>query len=92
MTAHDLIADIFSRTQGGVEGNMRRITRAQLDLLVELIGEDEDGGAVQRGMGGSFVWMPAGRQKYIITEDARGGRHTLMRLANIRASASGSLF
>ncbi len=92
MTAHDLITSIFSRPQQGVAGNMRRITRAQLDFLVGLIGEDEEGGAMQRGLGGSMVWMPSGRNKYVITEDLRGNRHTITRLANIVPSGIGRLF
>jgi hypothetical protein len=92
MTAHDLIASIFSRTQQDLPGNVRRITRAQLDFLLRLIGEDEEGGAVQRGRGGSVVWMPSGRNKYVIAEDLRGNKHTLTRLGNIVASSSGCLF
>jgi hypothetical protein len=93
MTAHELIADIFRRPQDGVAANMRIITRAQLDFLASLIGEDEDGGALERGRGLSFIWMPRGRDKYVVTEDPRGGRrHTLLRLSNIVPSGSGSLF
>jgi hypothetical protein len=92
MTARDLIADIFSRPQRGVAGNMRRITRRQLDYLVGLIGEEQESGAVQRGAGASLVWMPGGREKYVITEDARGDRHTLTRLANVVSGGTGSLF
>jgi hypothetical protein len=91
MTAHDLIADIFSRVQSG-PGNMRRITRPQLNLLCRLIGEDKDAGAVQHGLGDSLVWTPSGRNKYIITEDSRGNRHTLTRLANLSATGMDSLF
>jgi hypothetical protein len=93
MTAFDLIAQWFGRAQSGVAGNMRYITLAQLDLLRELIGRDEEGSALQPGRGRSFVWTPSGRDKYVITEDPAGGRkHTIMRLANIRASGMGSLF
>lgn len=92
MTAHDLITDIFSRPQRGVAGNMRRITRRQLDYLVGLIGKDQDGDAVRHGTDGGLVWMPPGPEKYVITEDARGDRHTLTRLANIIPSGMGSLF
>lgn len=55
MTAHTLIADIFARRQTGVDAHLRIITMAQLDLLTRLIGEDEEGGAVQRGLGRSFI-------------------------------------
>jgi hypothetical protein len=91
MTAHDLITDIFSRVQSG-PSNMRRITRPQLNLLCRLIGEDKDAGAVQHGLGDSLVWAPGGRNKYVITEDLRGNRHTLTRLANIVPSGAGMLF
>jgi hypothetical protein len=93
MTAHELIADIFKRAQPGICANMRIITRAQLDYLASLIGEDEARGSMERGRDLSFVWTPSGRDKYVVTEDPRGGRrHTLMRLSNIVASASGRLF
>lgn len=92
MTAHDLIADIFRRPQDGVAPNMRRITRPQLDFLLSLIGKDEEGGAVQRGTGGSLVWTPCGRNKYIITEDLRGNRHTLTRLVTLAPVGAGLLF
>jgi hypothetical protein len=93
MTAHELIADIFARPQTGVAANMRIITRAQLDYLASLIGEDEEGGAMERGRGLSFVWMPSGRDKYVVTEDPRGGRrHTILRLSNIVPCSSGRLF
>jgi len=91
MTAHDLIVDIFARVQGGA-GNVRRITRPQLDLLLALIAENEEGGAVASGGPGVTVWTPSGRDKYIITEDARGARHTLTRLSNLTPTAMGTLF
>lgn len=46
-TAIDLINSIFSRPQSGVAANARCITRPQLELLRRLIGEDEEGGAMQ---------------------------------------------
>jgi hypothetical protein len=92
MTAHQLIDSIFSRPQMWLPGNMRRITRAQLDFLVNLIDEDEEGGAVEKGSGSSLVWMPSGRHKYVITEDASGGKHTLTRMSNLVASSAGRLF
>ena len=92
MTAHQLIDSIFSRPQMWLPGNMRRITPAQLDFLVNLIDEDEEGGAIEKGSGRSLVWMPSGRHKYVITEDAKGGKHTLTRMSNLVASASGRLF
>jgi len=92
MTAHGLIDDIFSRAQDGVAPNMRRITRAQMDYLISLIAQDEDGSAVQRGAGGSLVWAPRGRGKYVITEDTRGNRHTLTRFTTPIAAEMASLF
>jgi hypothetical protein len=92
MTAHNLISDIFSRSQTGIADNMRRITRPQLNLLIKLIGENEESGAVQRGSGGSLVWMPRGLDKYVITEDPRGNKHTLTHLSNLIPTGMGSLF
>ncbi len=92
MTAHDLIASIFGRVQDGMPGNMRRITRAQLDFLVRLIGEDQEGGAMQASGPGVSAWTPSGRNKYIIREDLRGNRHVLERMANIVPTGVGLLF
>ena len=96
MTAFDFIDQLYSRAQFGARsalaGNVRTLTRPQLDLLVALIGENEEGGAVEHGLGGSFVWMPRGRHKYVITEDPSGHRHTIARLSNLSASSSGMLF
>jgi hypothetical protein len=92
MTAHDLISDIFSRVQSGVPGNERCITRAQLDFLVRLIGEDEEGGAMRSDGPGVSVWTPSGRNKYIITEDLSGRRHRLTRLSALAPVAAGRLF
>ena len=92
MTAHELIGSIFSRPQMWLPGNMRRITPAQLDFLVNLIDEDEEGGAVEKGSGRSLVWMPSGRHKYVITEDLSGKKHMITRMSNLVASASGRLF
>lgn len=92
MTAHDLIASIFSRVQGNMPGHRRGISRAQLDFLLRLIGEDEEGGAMKTDGPGRTVWMPAGRHKYVITEDLRGARHTLERLSNLTPTGSGRLF
>lgn len=92
MTAHDFLAQIFSRPSFGLASNMRRLTAAQLDLLARLIGEDEEGGAVDRGLGGSFTWLPSGRNKYVIAEDPRGRGGTVERLSNLRPSGCGRLF
>jgi hypothetical protein len=94
-TAHDLVTDFFARAgpwNRGLPGNMRSLTRAQLDLLLRLIGEDEEGGALSSGGPGVTVWKPSGRNKYIIREDLRGQRHTVERLANLVASGTGLLF
>ena len=74
MTAHDLIYSIFKRPAWlGMAGNMRRLTRAQLVYLRDLIDEEEkerseygEGLSVTRGAPGSLVWMPSGRHKYVI--------------------------
>jgi hypothetical protein len=93
VTAHDLIDSIFRRPAWKDEpGNLRHVTRAQLDYLRRLIDANPEGGAVMRGMGDSLVWMPMGRDKYVLTEDPRGNKHTLMRLANIVPSEAGRLF
>lgn len=93
MTAHDLIAQWFGKAQASPAANIRYITVPQLDLLRELIGQDEEGAALQPGRGRSFAWMPSGRDKYVITEDPAGGRkNTITRLANLQASGMGSLF
>ena len=93
MTAYDLIDSIFARPARGVDGSSRRITTAQLDYLIDLIGRDEEGAAIQRGRGKSLVWMPSGRNKYVVTEDPTGGdKHTLARLANFVPSGQGRLF
>lgn len=90
MTAYGLIADIFSRNQEGVAGNVRRITERQLAKLRELIYEDPEAGAVRNGVGRSIVWTPAGRYKYVLTDDVHW--RTLSRLPIFEASETGSLF
>ena len=95
MTAHGFLADVFGRTgpwNRGLPGNVRCLTRAQLDHLLRLIGEDEEGGAMQPFEPRATVWAPSGRNKYVIREDARGGRHTVERLINLSQSSSGRLF
>lgn len=93
MTAHGLIDEIFSRVQEGVAGNVRRITQRQFDYLRELIGQDEEGGAVRSGMNGSIIWMPSGRHKYVLTAPPPGRKlGTLTKLNNLAPSGTGSLF
>ncbi len=92
MTACALIADIFSRVQPGVASNIRRITPRQLAYLRLLIDADPQAAAVTRGAPGSLVWTPAGHDKYILTEDLRGTKHTLTRLSNAAVEGNGSLF
>ena len=93
MTAHGLIASIFGRVQPGMQGHVRRISRRQLDWLRDLIGADEEGGAVRPGDApGSLIWMPSGRWKYVLTEDRIGDKHTLTRLTTLRPTGAGRLF
>jgi len=92
MTAFDLIDSIFRRAQAGMPGNMRRITPAQLKYLRDLIDAEGPSEAIKRGAPGSLVWTPEGRDKFVVTEDLSGNRHTLTRLANLVASESGQLF
>jgi len=96
MTAYELIRDIFSRYQAGVPGNARCITRPQLELLRKLIAEDPEGRAVESSPAepgySATVWLPAGRNKYILTEDLQGKRHRLTRLANVVRTDMGRLF
>lgn len=92
MTVHDLIAQIYARGSFGLTGDMRRITRPQLDLLRKLIAEDPEAAALTRASANSQLWTPSGRDKYLITEDLKGERHTITRLMNLRASGAGMLF
>jgi hypothetical protein len=93
MTAFDLIDSIFSRPAWrGAPGNQRHVTRDQLVYLRNLIDADPEAAKVTRGAPGSLVWMPAGRHKYVLTEDLMGDKHMLTRLSNIEASGMGSLF
>jgi len=96
MTAHELIRDIFSRYQAGVPGNARCVTRPQLELLRKLIAEDAEGRAVESTAAdpgySATVWLPSGRNKYILTEDLHGKRHRLTRLANLVRTDMGRLF
>jgi hypothetical protein len=93
MTAFDLIDSIFARPASrGMDANIRRLTPEQLGYLRGLIERDAESAAVRPGAPGSLVWMPKGRHKYVITEDARGGKHTLARLSSIEAGRSGRLF
>jgi hypothetical protein len=92
VTAHELISDIFSRPQANVAGNMRYITERQFNWLVALIGADEEGGAVKYGANGGLVWMPSGRYKYVLSYVPSLDRRSIMRLANLAPSDSGTLF
>ncbi len=44
---------------------------------------------MKRGASRSLVWTPSGRNKYVLTDDVIGGKHTLTRLSNIVASDAG---
>lgn len=94
MIAIEFIDQLFSRPRfgGDLAGESRRLTRPQFDLLLTLIGENEQAGAVHPGLGRSCVWAPTGRYKYVITEDAGRDRHTIIRLSNFSAASSGMLF
>lgn len=92
MTAHELIDSIFRRAQAGMPGNQRVITPAQLGYLRDLIGQDSEGGAVVRQGAFRMIWMPRGRQKYVLAEDPHGRRHTIEVLADLKPSGEGRLF
>lgn len=93
MTAAQLIESIFSRPQQGMSTGMRRITRAQLIYLRNLIDEDPGAGVIKRGAPGSLVWMPRGdRYQFVIAEDLVGEKHSLTRLAVTTPQGMGSLF
>ncbi len=92
MTAQDLIGGIFARSQQGPQ-DVRRISADQLRYLRDLILKDPEAAKVHNGQGGSLVWTPAGKHRYVLTEDPGGGkRHTLMRFARMEAEGQGSLF
>lgn len=92
MTAHDLIDDILARPQRGPR-DVRHITPEQLSYLRGLILKDPEAAKVRNGQGGSLVWTPAGKHKYVLTEDPTGGkRHTLTRISHIEAEGMRSLF
>jgi hypothetical protein len=88
MTAHDLIASIFSRVQPGVPGHERRITLEQLNYLESLIGQDDEGSAYKPYGPEQMAWAPSGRTKFIICRSPR----KITKMANLQASASGRLF
>jgi hypothetical protein len=92
MTAFDLIESIFARAQRDMPGNERRITFRQLVCLKDLIGADEEGSSFRMAAPGEWIWAPAGRNKYVISEDRQGNRHKIARLANLGASGTGRLF
>jgi len=93
MTAHDLIDSIFGRAQVFAGANVRHITEDQLKYLRDLILKDPEAAKARNGQGGSLVWMPAGKHKYVLTEDLAGGkRHTLTKISHIEAEGQASLF
>jgi hypothetical protein len=91
-TAHDLIGDFFSRPQANIESNKRYITPAQWKFLVDLIGQDPEGSAIENGANGGLVWMPSGRWKYVLSQNPDGTRKTLTRLNAGRPVDAGRLF
>lgn len=90
MTALHLAEDIFRRAQPALPGNVRRISRKQLDYLRSLI-EGEYPPAARQEQQGKLTWLPAGRDKYVITEDRFGDKHLLMKLSNLTGSGEGKL-
>jgi hypothetical protein len=92
MTALELIDDIFSRPQLAVAVDVRRITRDQVKYLRDLIELAGPAGRIQKGAPGSLIWSPEGLYRYVVTEDLRGGRHTLARLSNAPSAECGLLF
>ncbi len=92
MTALELIDSIFRRPElrPYIPSNVRRITLRQLGYLRALIEAEGPDEAIRRGAPGSLIWMPKG-EKYVLTEDLRGNKHTLTRLRNILAIDSGRL-
>lgn len=93
MTAHELIAGIFSRPQQGVSSNLRFVTERQFNYLKDLIGMDEEGAAaVQNGMNGGLVWMPSGRVKYVLSYDPGSGKRSITKLGVLHPTGEGRLF
>lgn len=94
MSAHGFIAEIFSRVQDNVPGNQRFISEGQYNKLRELIGADEEGGAVKQGMNGGFRWKPSGRWSYVFSVEIRGTKtlRRITRMASPDPSAAGTLF
>jgi len=94
MTAQQLIWDIFSRSQNIQAPDMRNLSAEQFAYLRDLI-ELEASAApatLRKGESGSLVWMPPGADKYILTEYAPTGRHSLTRLPNYGLQGAGMLF
>ena len=92
MTAFDLIDSIFSRVQRGVPGHMRRISQAQFDYLESLIGADPEGSAYKPYAPNQKVWAPAGRHKYILTQESPAAFRSITKLSSLNASGMGRLF
>lgn len=92
MTAYELIDSIFKRPHAGLAGNKRRLTKAQLRLLVQLIGESSAAAAFAPGVGDSGEWKPPGHTNYALVEDLTGDMHTITKLSKLAAGASGTLF
>lgn len=90
LTALGLAEDIFRRAQPALPGNVRRISRKQLDYLRSLI-EAEYPPAARQEQQGKLTWLPAGRDKYVITEDRFGDKHLLMKLSNLTVAEEGRI-
>jgi hypothetical protein len=91
MTAAELIADIFSRPQERMPETMRRITGDQLRYLRGLIAL-ESPSRIQYGRGRILTWTSRDNQKWLLTEDMFGKKHSLTRLANLEGEGQASLF
>jgi len=94
MSAHGFIAEIFSRVQTGVAGNMRFLTKAQFDRIVQEIGQDPECGSVKNGLNGGLVWMPSGRWKYVLAHEpgSKCDRYAITKLGAPAETRAGSLF
>lgn len=92
MTAAYLVGEIFSRPQQGIASDVRRLTGRQFVVLRELMLKEESKGTVRAGLGGSLVWAPPGRVKYVLTEDRNQWKYTLTRMTTAAPAESGRLF
>jgi hypothetical protein len=76
----------------GVAVDVRRITPDQVKYLRDLIEQAGPAARIQTGAPGALVWSPEGLHRYVVTEDLRGSRHTLVRLSKAPSADCGLLF